>query len=150
MLRSTIPPRHSRVCSSTIETILTGPPVGGGVELEIHRPHPIGCIGDHGVRGGRGTVAFAASALRYPKSLFAPKALDFLVIHPPAFTTGVVIRRPEAPPGMILGVGARTSPATRRPGHQESMRRVRGGEWRGAARLTRQANRSLTPSTRWR
>ena len=26
MLRSTIPPRHSRVCSSTIETILIGRP----------------------------------------------------------------------------------------------------------------------------
>jgi hypothetical protein len=55
-------------------------------------------------------VAFAASALRHPKSLFAPKALDFLVVHLPTFTSGVVIRGPETPPGMILGVGAQPVP----------------------------------------
>ena len=78
--------------------------------MEVHRPHPVGCIGDHGVRGGAGAVAFAASALRYPKSLFAPKALDLLVIHLPAFTTGIVIRGPKPPPGMVLGVLAQPHP----------------------------------------
>ncbi len=55
-------------------------------------------------------MAFGASALRYPKSLFPPQALDLLVIRVPAFTTGIVIRGPKPPPGMVLGVLAQPRP----------------------------------------
>jgi hypothetical protein len=55
-------------------------------------------------------VAFTLSTLRHPQSFVAPKALDLLVIHCPAFTSGVVVSRPEAPAGMILGVGPQPGP----------------------------------------
>ena len=94
-------------------------------------------------------MAFAASALRHPQSFLAPKALDLLVIHLPAFTAGIVIRGPEPPPGMILGVLRSQS----RNAASGSSGVAATGSWRWVARccpVTRQANRSLTPSTRWR
>jgi len=45
--------------------------VGGGVELEVHGPHPVGRIGDHGVRCSGAAVVFAASSLRYPQPFHA-------------------------------------------------------------------------------
>ena len=55
-------------------------------------------------------MAFASSALRNPQPLFAPKALDLLVIHRPTFTTGIVIRGPKPPPRMVLGILAQPRP----------------------------------------
>ena len=55
-------------------------------------------------------MAFAASPLRQPKSLLAPKALDLLVIDLPAVTTGIVICGPKPPPGMLLRVLAQPRP----------------------------------------
>lgn len=49
-------------------------------------------------------MAFAAAALRYSKPFFAPKALQLLVIDCPAFSAGVVMRRSEPTPGVVLGV----------------------------------------------
>lgn len=54
-------------------------------------------------------MAFAASALRYSKPFFAPKALHLLVIDCPAFSAGVVIRRPEPASWVVLGVLAKPS-----------------------------------------
>ena len=95
-------------------------------------------------------MAFAASPLRHPQPFFAPKALDLLVIDDPAFAAGVVIGGPEPAPRMILGVVRAARPATR---HQDPRGSSTAGSWRWVARccpVTRQANRSLTPSTRWR
>lgn len=85
-------------------------PVSGGVELEIHRPHPTGCISDHGVRRGGSAVAFASSALRHSKFFFAPQPLRLLVIQVPSFTAGIVIRGPKTSPEMVFGVSARPDP----------------------------------------
>jgi hypothetical protein len=49
-------------------------------------------------------MAFAAWPLRHPQPFFAPKPLDLLVIHLPALTAGIVIRRSETAARMILGV----------------------------------------------
>ena len=95
-------------------------------------------------------MAFGASALRYPRVPVPPQALDLLVIRVPAFTTGIVIRGPKPPPGMVLGVLAQPRPPVAASG---SSGVVDDGSWRCVARccpVTRQANRSLTPSTRWR
>src|SRR4029079_607988 len=70
--------------------------VSGGVELEVHTPHPDGRIGDYGQWCGGAAVAFAPPALRHPKPFLAPKALHLLVIDCPAFRAGIVIRGPEA------------------------------------------------------
>jgi hypothetical protein len=85
-------------------------PVGGDVELEVHRPHSVGRISGHVGRRGGGAVAFTLSTLRHPQSFLTPKALNLLVIHCPAFTSGVVVSRPEATAGMILGVGPQPLP----------------------------------------
>jgi len=55
-------------------------------------------------------VAFASSPLRHSESLFTPKTLDLLMIHLPALATGIVIRGPKPPPGMLFGVLAQPRP----------------------------------------
>ena len=55
-------------------------------------------------------MAFTLSVLRHPQFFLAPKALNLLVIHCPAFTSGIVVSRPEATAGMILGVGPQPAP----------------------------------------
>jgi hypothetical protein len=55
-------------------------------------------------------VTFAPTSLRHPQALFAPKPLNLLVIHNPAFSPGIVIGRPEPASRMILGVGAQPGP----------------------------------------
>ena len=63
---------------------LDRPAIGGGIELEIGRPHPIGSIGARRVGHRRGSVAFAASSLRHPQPLLAPESWNLLVIDPAA------------------------------------------------------------------
>jgi hypothetical protein len=92
---------------------LDRPPVGGGVELEVGRPHPVGRIGDHRRWRGGAAVAFAASALGHSKPFLAPKALDLLVIDCPAIRPGVVICRSETTSWVVLGVGAKPVPQRR-------------------------------------
>ena len=89
---------------------LDGPSVGGDVELEVHGPHPVGCIGDHGVRGSGGAVAFAAPPLWHPQPFLTPQPLNLLVIDDPAFPAGIVIGRTEPTARMVLGVGAQPGP----------------------------------------
>jgi hypothetical protein len=48
---------------------LDRPLVGGDIELEVHRLHPVGHIRDDRRRCGGGAVAFAASTLRLPVAL---------------------------------------------------------------------------------
>jgi hypothetical protein len=67
-------------------------PVGGGVELEVHRPYPIRRIGGRDIGSG-GAMAFAAATLRNPQTLLTPEPLNLLVIGLPALATGIVIRR---------------------------------------------------------
>jgi hypothetical protein len=55
-------------------------------------------------------VAFTASPLRHPQPFFPPKALDLLVIHCPAFGTGIVVGRPEPATGLVFGVLAQPLP----------------------------------------
>jgi hypothetical protein len=110
MLRSTMPPKHSRGVFVDDRDDLDRPPVGGGIELEVHRPHPIGRIRDDRRRCGRGAAAFSASPLWHPKPFLTPKPLDLLVIDDPAFGAGVMIGGPEPTARMILGVGAQPVP----------------------------------------
>jgi hypothetical protein len=67
--RENIAPRHSPVCWSMTETILIGRPS----VVEIHRPHPVGCICGRNLGGG-GSVAFAAASLRHPQNLLTLKS----------------------------------------------------------------------------
>jgi hypothetical protein len=83
---------------------LDGPPVGGGVELKIDRPHPVGCIRAQGVGCRRGALAFAPPPLRNTQPFLAPETLNPLMIDDPTLATGVVIRGPKPAPRMILGV----------------------------------------------
>ncbi len=55
-------------------TSVKRPPIGGDIELEVDRPHPVGRIGDRGRRGGT-AAAVASSPLRYAQSFFTPKRL---------------------------------------------------------------------------
>ena len=64
--------------------------VGGGVELEVDRPDPVGCVGLGRVRCA-GAQAFAAAALGHAKAFLAPEPLDLLVVDGPAVGAGVVI-----------------------------------------------------------
>ena len=109
-------------------------PVGGDIELEVHRPHPVGRIRGYRRRRGGGAVAFAASALRHPQPFLAPQALDLLVIDCPAFSAGIVIGGPEPPPGMILGVLAQPVPQRRVRVIGRRPRPAGGVGWRGVAR----------------
>lgn len=109
--RSTNPPRHSRVCSSTMDTILIGRPsvVTSNWKSTAHtRSGASAVIG----RGGY-PVAFAPPPLRHPHALFAPKPLNLLVVHVPAVAAGIVINRSEPAPRMIAGVGAQPCPQRR-------------------------------------
>lgn len=113
---------------------LDRPAVSGGVELKVHRPHPVWRIDDHCQWCGGAAVAFAPAALRHSKPFLAPKALHLFVIDCPAFRAGVVIRGPEPASWVVLGVGAQPVP-------QRRIRIVRGGReglvavgWRGVAR----------------
>ena len=90
-----------------------GTPVGGGVELEVDRPDPIGGIGSHGVWNRRGTATIAATPLRYPQPFLAPKTLNLLVIDLPALTAGVMIGGTEPTARMRLGVGTQPLPQRR-------------------------------------
>jgi len=57
---------------------LDRPTIGGDVEPEVHRPHPVGRIRDHCQWRGRGAVPLAPSTLRHPKPFLTPKALHLL------------------------------------------------------------------------
>jgi hypothetical protein len=84
--------------------------VGGGIELEIDRPYPVGRIGGRCVdRGGR-AVAFPAPPLWDTQPFLAPKTLNPLVIHVPAFAAGIVVGGPKTTARMIAGEGAQPCP----------------------------------------
>ena len=150
--RSTRPPRHSRVCSSTMETILIGRPsvVASNWKSTAQTLFGASAFGRSGAV--RGAQAFASAALRHPQALFAPEPLDLLVVHGPALTAGVVIR----PAGTPAADGLWRTSRSHCP-----QRRIRIGRVVAApARrrcvvrfcpVTRQANRSLTPivAMRW-
>ena len=92
--------------------------VGGGVELEVDRPHTVGCVGLRRVRCRARAQAFASAALRHPPPLFAPEPLDLLVVDIPALATGIVIRGSKPTPWMVFGVLAQPRPQLRvRIGH---------------------------------
>jgi len=74
---------------------LDRPPVGGYIELEVHRPHPIGRIGDHLKRRGGTAAAHPSSPLRNPQPFLPPKPLHLIVIDDPAISASVVVSGPE-------------------------------------------------------
>ena len=78
-------------------------PVGGGVELKVHRPHPIGRIGNHDLGRGAGARTFAAAALRHPQTLLAPQSLKAFVVDIPAVGAGGVVGAAKPPAGMLFG-----------------------------------------------
>ena len=81
--------------------------VGGGVELKVHRPHPIRRISHQGVGGGGRADAFAAAALRHPQTLLAPQSLQALVVDIAAVGAGSVAKPPA---GMLFGPLAQPFP----------------------------------------
>src|SRR5271166_6800033 len=74
---------------------LDRPPIGGDVELEVHRPHPVGRIRAHRGRSGGGAVTFTSPPLRHPQPFLTPKPLDLLVIDDPTLAAGVMVGRPK-------------------------------------------------------
>jgi hypothetical protein len=77
--------------------------VGGGVELEVDRPHPVRRIRGHRLSGG-GAEPFAAAALRHPEPFVTPQPLHLLVVDRPAFAAGVVVGPTMTPSGVGFGV----------------------------------------------
>ena len=122
------------MCSSTIGTILIGRPSVVTSNWKSTAYTQFGCIRDYGA-----ALAIVLAALWHSKPLFAPKALQFLVIDCLAFCTGVVIRGPK---------------------WRSQDRNVASGSGGSRGRLvalgglmlpgTQQANCPLTPSTRCR
>ena len=123
--------------------------VGGGVELEVDGPDLIRGVGLRPVGRRAGAGAFASSLVRHAQPFLAPEPLDLLVVDVPALGAGVVIRKPEPAPRVVLGVAAKPD----RSAASGSAVVVPVGSRRCVARfcpVTRQANRSLTPITRMR
>jgi len=89
---------------------LDGAAVGGGVELEVHRPDLVRCISLRPVGCRARAEAFASATLRHPTGPLRAQALDHLVVDVPALTAGIVIRGPEPTPGMVLRVGPQPPP----------------------------------------
>ena len=85
-------------------------PVGGGVELNVHRPHPIRRISHQGVGGGGRADAFAAAALRHPQTLLAPQSLQALVVDIAAVGAGSMVGAAKPPAGMLFGPLAQPFP----------------------------------------
>jgi hypothetical protein len=84
--------------------------VGGGVELEVHRPDLVRGVSLGHVGRGGGAESFAAAPLRHAQAFYAPQPLDLLVVHGPAFAAGVVIRRAEPASWMVFRVLAQPLP----------------------------------------
>jgi hypothetical protein len=81
--------------------------VGGGVELEVHRPHPVWRVSGRHTWCGAGAQSLAASPLRHPQAIVAPKPLDLLVIDNPARRACIVVGGAEAASWMVFRVLAK-------------------------------------------
>ena len=136
------PPRHSRVCSSTMDTILIGRPsvVASNWKstAHTHSAHP----------RSAGSVPWTrrdacADLVAHPQALVAPEPLDFLVVDLPALSAGIVVVRTEPAARMIL---AQSRSHARSPASGSAGVVAAGGR-RWVVRfcpVTRQPNRSLT------
>ena len=83
---------------------LDGAPVGGGVELKVHRPDHVRTDRTHRPNGGPDAgQAFLLAALRDPQALLAPEAADALVVDGPAGFPGCDRCSPPAPAGPVGG-----------------------------------------------
>jgi hypothetical protein len=80
--------------------------VGGGVVLEVDRPHHVRRRRGRYWRDGGGPDPLASLPDDDSEALFAPQALDLLVVDHPALAAGVVVGTPMPPAGMLAGVGA--------------------------------------------
>src|SRR3954451_22752677 len=78
--------------------------VGGGVELEVDRPHPVRAIRDWVVWCCGRTDPLTAPRLRPPHPFVAPQPLNLLVVHRPALAAGVLVGTAESPAGMLLRI----------------------------------------------
>src|SRR5829696_6829760 len=110
---------------------LDRPAIGGGVELEVDRPHSVRRLCGHRLSGG-GAEPFAAAALRHPEPFVAPQPLDLLVVDVPALPAGVVVGPTVTPPRVGFGVVRQPLP---QPGVRVDRRR-RGGSPRPPRQAT--------------
>jgi hypothetical protein len=85
-------------------------PVGGGIELKVHRPHPIGRIGNSDPGRGAGADALATPARRHPQALLAPQSLQAFVVDIPAVGAGGMVGPAKPPAGMLFGPQAQPRP----------------------------------------
>ncbi len=94
-------------------------------------------------------MAFALSPLWHAEVFLTPKPSNFLVIDDPALAAGVMVSGTKTAAGTLLGVGPQPLPqgGVRIGGSPRDGLVALGG---AVLPVTRQANRSLTPSTRWR
>jgi hypothetical protein len=84
--------------------------VGGGVELEIHRPHHIRRIRGRWVRCRGRAETLAPTWLRHAQALVAPEPLDFLVIDLPGLSAGIVVLAGGQPcPTLVAQLGSQRS-----------------------------------------
>ena len=144
--RSTRLVRHSRVCSSMIDDELDRSAVGGGVELEVDRPHPVRGVGG-GPVGVRCWCRFACGVgVAAPAGPPRARAAGSSCGSPPSPRRGRRHRRcGTRAVGASLQPSREATPAVRRPGL--SGVECSSGARRCVARcwpVTRQANRSLT------
>jgi hypothetical protein len=113
MLRLTMPPRHSRMCSSMIDMVLSCYPsvVTANWNSTAHSRSGASAT----IVGGpvEVVVAFTSLPLRYSHGFLAPKPLDPLVIQCPPLGAGVMICGTESTTRMVLGVGAQPIPQCR-------------------------------------
>jgi len=83
---------------------LEGAAIGGGVELEVHRPKSVGGDGPHRPHGGGdATVGLLALAIGHLQAFLPPQALDALVVDAPALPPGLLGRSAPSPSRPLLG-----------------------------------------------
>jgi hypothetical protein len=82
-----------------------GPLIRGarGVELKVHRPHPIRRIGNRDPGHGADARTFATLARRHPQALLAPQSLKAFVVDIPAVGAGGMVGAAKPPAGMLFG-----------------------------------------------
>ena len=104
-------------------------PVSGLVELEVDRPHVIGCLSPQPLRRSRrGPEPLALAALlRDPKPLLAPQPLRALAVQLPALIEQQLMRTAIPPPRPAAGDATKLCP-------QRSVVAATTGSWRWVER----------------
>lgn len=141
--RSTSPPRHSPVCTSTMDTILTDLPSVVASNWKSTDHTLVRCVSERQVRRRRGAPAFAARPLRYAQAARTPQGRRiflWLMCQPSArascsgvclFLVDMVVAEPSCP---VTGRQDSYSTWIYRPGSDQAVvcrfpRPVRGLPW---------------------